>query len=155
MPEVTSITGDALRELLNQLVGKTAWRSRAGSGTGSIFTLQFGSELLGDKTQGEFSLMVYCAWRIVKGNQILLSWHDDSDAALVPGLAILHEVQVVGIELSRWNDFAIRFANGLELQIINDLSLLRDFDSSWFIIHKGAVHYSVTPNNLILVESAI
>ncbi|WP_125916958.1 hypothetical protein [Hymenobacter coccineus] len=147
MSEIIAITNDALRELLNQLVGKPAWRSRAGNGTGSIFTLQFGPELPNNKTQGEFSLMVYCAWRVVKGNQILLSWHDDSDEILAPGLAMFHEAVVTAIKLSQWNDLIFHFSNGQEIQIINDFSPFNDFDESWSVIHNGRVAYAVRPDN--------
>ena len=152
MPEPISIAHDELHELLKQLVGKTAWRGMAGSGTGSIFTLQFGAVLPGDKPWGEFSLMVYCAWRIVAANQILLSWHDDSDSVLAPGLAALHELLVTAVELSPWNDLTLRFANGQELQIINDFSPFSTFDTSWFIIHNNQVVYSVNPANSIDCE---
>jgi hypothetical protein len=152
MSEATTITSETLRQVLKQLVGKTAWRSKASSSTGSIFTLQFGTMLPGDKTQGEFSLMVYCAWRIVEADQILLSWHDDSDKVLSPGLGGLQEQTVTDIELSKWNDLTLYFTRGQALQIVNDFSPFHAFDDSWNINYNGQYYYSINPGNMINYE---
>ncbi|MCC3157103.1 hypothetical protein LJ737_07625 [Hymenobacter sp. 15J16-1T3B] len=141
-----------LRALIAQLVGTQPWRSRAGNGTGSIFTMEFGEPLPTDATQGAFSLMVYCAWRIVRGDEVLLSWHDDSDAVLAPGLAALEGLPVTAVELSAWRDLTVRFADGRALHILNDFSPHQDFDCNWFVIHQGRQAYGVQPDNTIVLE---
>ncbi|WP_375416161.1 hypothetical protein [uncultured Hymenobacter sp.] len=148
-----AITNADLRELVAQMIGATAWRSRAGSGTGSIFTLEFGLALPANDKQGEFSLMVYCAWRIVMGSKLLCSWHDDSDEVLAPGLAALEGLAVAQTSLSEWNDLSVRFATGHELHIMNDCSPFRDFDSCWDVIYKGQTNYCVNIDSSITQES--
>jgi hypothetical protein len=44
-----------IERIIQLMQGQLAWRSRAGSGTGSIFTLQFGPVVATNETQGEFS----------------------------------------------------------------------------------------------------
>jgi hypothetical protein len=148
-----SLTTAALQQLVSQLIGTRPWRSRAGSGTGSIFTLQFGEPLPANPKDGAFSLMVFCAWRIVRGGQLLLSWHDDSDEVLAPGLAALEGHTVISVELSSCYDLTIRLTNGEELQILNDFSPHRDFDECWSIIHLGQYYYYVQPDSSIVLIS--
>ena len=131
MPKSVSIPQADLRAVVAQLAGTTAWNGRAGSGTGSIFTIQFGSAGTAEEKWGEFSLMVYCAWRIVTEHRILLSWHDAADTVLAPGLLALEGLAVTAAALSPWNDLTIRFANGQELQIMSDFSPYRDVDTTW------------------------
>lgn len=129
--------------IVNRLEGQLAWRSRAGSGTGSIFTLQFGPALSSDESTGEFSLMVYCAWRIVKGNTIICTWHGDSDTILVPALKSLENDWVTKATLSKWGDLTVNFKEGYALQIWNDAPFTGT--DSWSIGHKGSGFYAVEP----------
>ncbi|GAB3825830.1 hypothetical protein [Hymenobacter jeollabukensis] len=152
MTQQTFLSTEDLRAFVTQLVGTRPWRSRAGNGTGSIFTLEFGEPLPTDANQGAFSLMVYCAWRIVREDQVLLSWHDDSDAFLAPGLKALEGLTVAAVELSAWRDLTIRFADGQALHILNELSPHRDWDCSWFVIHQNRQIYGVQPDNAIVLE---
>ncbi|RAK69968.1 hypothetical protein [Hymenobacter edaphi] len=148
-----SVTTDALQRLISQLIGTQPWRSRAGSGTGSIFTLQFGEPLPANPREGAFSLMVFCAWHIVREEQIRLSWHDDPDQVLAPGLAALEGHTVTGAELSSWYDLVMRLSNGQELHILNDFSPRRAFDECWSIIHNGQQCHCVQPNGSIALTS--
>ncbi|GAB3636338.1 hypothetical protein GCM10027422_19280 [Hymenobacter arcticus] len=145
MQENKTITPADLHQLLLQLIGKKAWRSRAGEGTGSIFTLEFGAALPDDATQGELSLMVYCAWRVTEQDKILLSWQDDSAQVIAPGLAALMGLSVADITLSAWRDLTISFTNGRNLQIMNDFSPHKDFDTSWFISYGSKGYHVVKP----------
>jgi len=141
-----------LLALIRQLSGMAAWRSKAGNGTGSIFTIEFGNPLPTIGTQGELSLMVYCAWRIVEPGHVLCSWHDDSEEIIAPNLAAIEKLVVLEANLSAWNDLNIRFINGRELQIVNDFSIHHGFDTSWFITHKEEIHYCVNSDSSLTQE---
>ncbi|KAA9339767.1 hypothetical protein F0P96_03890 [Hymenobacter busanensis] len=153
MAQAATISTETLHELVVSMVGAEAWRSRAGSGTGSIFTMEFGPPLPDNARQGEFSLMVYCAWRIGAAGNILTSWHDDSESCLAPGLAALEGAKVRHVELSGWKDLTIQFDNGQELHLFVDFSPQHDFDTSWFIIQHGKFCYSVNTDNTVSRES--
>lgn len=99
--------------------------------------------------------MVYCAWRVVvPGQGVLFSWHDDSEEVLAPGLAALEGLVVTRVDVSEWHDLKLVFTNGQELHSINDLSPLRDWDTSWFITYQGETHYCVNTDNSITWELA-
>ena len=136
-----SVEFSEVEQIIQLMQGQPAWRSRAGSGTGSIFTLQFGSVVATDETQGEFSLMVYCAWRIIEGDAIICTWHNDADSVLAPALKALEGAQVTKATLSEWGDLAIYFNTGCALQIWND----RPFEDSdsWDVGYQGAGYYSM------------
>lgn len=137
-------------QVIKQLQGQPAWRSRAGSGTGSIFTLQFGPALASDETQGEFSLLVSCAWRIVEASSILCTWHEDSDEALAPILKKLEGVQVAEASLSEFGDLLIRFTTGRVLHIWNDAPYKES--DSWFLCYQGVGCYAVEARNKLTYE---
>jgi hypothetical protein len=132
--------------------GQLAWRSRAGSGTGSIFTLQFGPALAKDQTQGECSLMVYCAWRIVKGSNIICTWHEDSESVLAPMLKDLEGALVSKVALSEWGDLTIDFSFGRSLQIWSDLQPA--YCENWSVGYKGRGYYSVEAGKGFLYEAS-
>jgi len=96
--------------------------------------------------------MGYCAWQIVDAKQVLCSWRDDSDEVIAPGLAALEGHVVSEITLSAWNDLTFRFADGRELQIINDFSPHEDYDTSWFITHNENTYYGITPDNSVTLS---
>ncbi|HEX8427449.1 DUF6188 family protein [Hymenobacter sp.] len=141
-----------VEQIIQLIQGQLVWRSRAGSGTGSIFTLQFGPALPTDETQGEFSLMVCCAWRIIEGDAIICTWHNDSELILEPALKALEGTQVTKATLSEWGDLAIRFDTGRALQIWNDAPF--SDSESWSIGYQGAGYYWVEPNNGFMYEAS-
>lgn len=143
----------AFEQVVKRLQGQLAWRGRAGSGTGSIFTLQFGPALANDEKQGEFSLIVSCAWRIVEAGNILCTWHENSDEALAPALKNLEGMQVAEAVLSELGDLTIyfTFTTGRILHIWNDAPYTEG--DSWFICYQGAGCYAVEIRNAFTYES--
>lgn len=133
------------KQVIEKLKNQPAWRSRAGNGTGSIFTLQFGPVSSIDETQGEFSLMVFCAWRIVTAERIICTWHEDADTSLAPALHALENSAVASAAFTAWGDLTIDFSNGYSLHIWNDAPF-RD-DDSWNISCAGLGNYSVETRN--------
>lgn len=76
---------------IRRLIGHVPWAFAAGPGTGSVFTLEFGSKIplrrrvenpmLDDilrTHRGEFHLMVECAWRLEHGREVVCSWTDSN-----------------------------------------------------------------------------
>ncbi len=140
----------AFEQIVKQLQGQLAWRGKAGSGTGSIFTLQFGPALANDEKRGEFSLMISCAWRIVEAGSILCTWHEDSDEVLAPTLKNLEGMQVAEVVLSELGDLSIYFTTGRILQIWNDAPYTEG--DSWFVCYQGAGCYAVEIRNKFTYE---
>lgn len=130
-----------LQQALQRLNGLRTWNSRAGSGTGSIFTLEFGEVLPERAGQGELSLMVSCAWRLNDRQQIMCTWHDDADSVLATCLALLHEARVIEVTLSSWGDLQLQFSNSLVLDVFADLSVRQIGDDNW-LISVGQDYYS-------------
>ncbi|MBC6698777.1 DUF6188 family protein [Hymenobacter puniceus] len=138
------------KQVIEKLQHQPAWRSRAGNETGSIFTLQFGLLSSTDETQGEFSLMVWCAWRIVKAEHIICTWHEDAGTNLAPALQTLESSTVASATFTAWGDLTIDFSNGYSLHIWNDAPF-KDFDS-WSIGYSGLGYYSVATRNTFFYE---
>jgi hypothetical protein len=138
------------REVIEKLKNQPVWRSRAGSGTGSIFTLQFGPASARDEKRGEFSLMVFCAWRIVQAEHVICTWHEDADTSLAPALQKLENSTVASTAFTAWGDLTIDFSNGYSLHVWNDAPF-KDSDS-WFIICEGLGNYWVDPRNTFIHE---
>ncbi|TGD80446.1 hypothetical protein [Hymenobacter wooponensis] len=136
-----SSTFSEVEQIVKLLEHQQAWRSRAGSGTGSIFTLQFGPALFNDHTQGEFSLMVYCAWRIVEGSTTICTWREDAESILAPMLKDLEGAHVSKANLSEWGDLTIDFNIGHSLQIWSEAH--SEYPENWSIGYQGSGHYSM------------
>ena len=140
-------------QVIKQLPGQQAWRTRAGSGTGSIFTMYFKSPIESDKPQSEVSLMVFCAWRIVTAEHIICTWHEDADTSLAPALRTLENSPVASAAFTAWGDLIIDFSNGYSLHIWNDAPF-KDGDS-WNIICAGLGNYSVETRNAFFHEPEV
>lgn len=140
-------------QVILEMPGQQAWRIQAGSGTGSIFTMEFKPTLKTDEPQSDFSLMVYCAWRIVKSGRIVCTWHEDADANIVPALKTLEGTPVTKAILTEWGDLTVDFLNGHSLHIWNDAPF-KDGDN-WFVGYSGLGYYSVTTRNAFFYEPEV
>ncbi len=139
-------------QVIEQLPGRSAWRSKAGAGTGSIFTLQFGLPLIDDDQEGEFSLMVSCAWRVVEAGRIICSWHEDSKDVLAPALRQLcYSGEVMEATLSALGDLTVLFADGRSLQVWNDAPF-EEGSECWSIGYQGRGYYAVETRNSFVYE---
>ena len=141
------------QQAIQGLRGKKAWRSRAGSSAGSIFTMKFGAETASVDSDSNFSLMVFCAWRIAQRGCVLCTWHEDADATLAPALKALEGVIVANVELTEWGDLTIDFQDGHSLHIWNDAPF-KDSDS-WNIVCSGLGYYSVETRNAFFYEPIV
>ena len=150
---IRSASFSEFEQVIQEMPGQQAWRIRAGSGTGSIFTMEFKPPSKTDGPQREFSLMVYCAWRIVKDGHVICTWHEDADANLAPALKKLESNSVTKAFLTEWGDLIVDFLNGHSLHIWNDAPF-KDGDS-WFIGCSGLGYFSVTTRNAFFYEPEV
>ncbi|MBO2011018.1 hypothetical protein [Hymenobacter negativus] len=152
MPKNRLASFEEFAQVIAQLPGHSAWRSEAGPSTGSIFTFQFGLPSDDDDQEGEFSLMVYCAWRIVEAGRIVCSWHEDSKTVLAPALQqLLLSGEVTDASLSPFGDFTIQFANDRSLQIWNDAPF-EEGSECWSVGYQGRGYYAVESRNRFVYE---
>ncbi len=124
------------RSVLEQLVGRSCWGFAAGSGTGSVVSLQIG-EKVPHKLQltnrhisedlrrfsGEFVILIECVWRLDSKSKIVTGAWDDNrrDGPMLKGLdrivgRKIERIEIVepGLDLNLW------FENGLVLRVFCD-----------------------------------
>ena len=140
-------------QVIQELPGQQAWRIRAGSGTGSIFTMEFKRAKKTGEPESKFSLMVYCAWRIVEAGRIICTWHEDADANIAPALKTLEGIPVAKAILTEWGDLTVYFLNGHSLHIWNDAPF-KDGDS-WFVGYSGLGYFSVATRTAFFYEPEV
>lgn len=119
-------------------------------GVGSLFNLNI--------KYGKYSLFVYCAWRLVKGDAIITGWQESNscpNGELYKGIKSLENDKIIDINLNKFNDLHIVFESGKELQIFCDITpnLYNYLDENWYIadIEKN-IYYAITKNQTIEVE---
>lgn len=131
-----------LHKILQGAINKKVLKVNAG-GTGSIFSLDIGGELIKKEKggqifmEGEFVMMVYCSWRLVdKGTQKpITGWHESSemDGSMTLGLKSLLGDIVEEILLTSFHDVVIVFKSGKVLSVFCDLTPNVDADTNWFL----------------------
>lgn len=151
---------ESVRLLIDKFIGKKVLKVNAGGSTGSVFSLDIGDELISKEKnghtflQGEFFLMVNCAWRLddLDSNRPVTGWHENSDVGGVMTLRLksLFNDEIEKIVLSSFYDLEIIFKSRKRLFVFCDLTPYVDEESNWFFKSDGK-YYSVT-NNLVCLE---
>lgn len=144
---------EILIQELDKLVGNKTLKVTAGSGGGSIITIEFGDQLnLSPKSfgkyniyEGDFSMMIYCSWRLESKDTVLTSWNEDNydDGPMVMNLKKLLNVKIKSYDLYSFFDLKIHFENEYVLSVFCDLSLRQEFDCNWFLRNKKVI-YSIS-----------
>ena len=153
---------------LDQFLGQECWSCVAGSGTGSIFSLNFGNRIpraealknphLTEEERNfdsEISIMVWSSWKLEhQGNAICDSGSDNSnDGPLVLGLNQLKGKKIDTIHAETPTDqIGLLFEGGFDLKIFCDGFQTYGGDSENFIIFLPDAIYSVTTNGNIEKE---
>lgn len=130
------ISRNELFTFAQELEGKQCWSIIAGKGTGSVVCLGFGDKIQREKPSKnstltdderhfdpQFSLMIYCAWRIELLGDVLCNWRDPNDAGakMLSGLAELRNKHLLSVEFySPINDMALHFEGDLVLRVFCD-----------------------------------
>jgi len=128
---------------INSLVEKQCWSVIAGSGTGSVVNLGFGEKKLRKRTlnnihlsqdertfKPEISLMIHCAWRLSKSNEILCSWRDSNELEgdMLKGLNLLRNKKITDVYLRPITyDLDIHLNDSICFQVFCDQT--NDYDS--------------------------
>lgn len=133
-------------DLLSNLTGKVVTKCIAGGSNGSIIVLDIGSD--------EFTLFIYCSWRISKESKILATWNDNNDPD--SGNLTLEAKKLEGelikeIKQTNFYDLEILFMSHKVLQIFADVfnKGYEDENASenWSLgDKKNDINYSVTSN---------
>jgi hypothetical protein len=139
-----------IEHLKNTLLRKTCWYTLAGEGSGSIFQLYLGAkiprqvpkrnEMLRDEARwndAEYSLMVWCAWRLDGANEPMTSWLEpnDNSGPMVLGLAQLEGESVVDVRLCppAW-DLEIEFSGQKTLRVFCDAIKGNERTENWSVL---------------------
>lgn len=125
-----------LRNVVSKLRDKKCWSIVAGSGTGSIITMNFGEKVplkrwLGNETldpetrrfEGEYALYIECAWRIRSSEGVICSWTSDNSPGgeMLFGLGRLEGTTVTAVDLRDGSyDLRLEFNDGLILDVFCD-----------------------------------
>lgn len=153
-----------VQELMSRLQGKVCWYTLAGKGTGSIVQLYLGDKvprrtpIRNDKLPAsarefdpEYSLLVYCAWRLDGATQPITSWREpeDNDGPMVRGLAELHgeTIQAVEVLEPAW-DLFLRFTGGKTFRVFCDRAVFEKDDINWFMLGQASFCITVKQGSL-------
>ena len=134
------------------LKGKLCWSVIAGSGTGSIVNFGFGEKKERSKPlrnlkltdeerhfKPELQLMVYCAWRILKSDEVVCSWRDSNEAGgdMLKGLHMLRNKKVIDVWLAQVTyDLDVYFEGDMCVQLFCDQTNDYEADKN-FILFMG------------------
>jgi len=156
---------------LKKLIGKPLWATVAGVGTGSILGLKFGKKIKKARPSnnphlsrsaryydGEFGMMVYCAWRVEKDSNIVCGSMDSNESGglMVEGIKVLHNKRVRAIHIGKIPDLCIDFDGGLKLRLFCDTGTRgKKSDDVWYfiIMRLEKTVYSASQNGKFYQET--
>jgi len=137
------MTALVLESVTKSMAGKECWLIIAGAGTGSVVSLGFGDKkrlerpvknpcLTNDERLygPEYSILIYCAWRLSLLDTIVCSWRDSNEAGgpMLSGLELLRGKKLCEIIIEPIGfDLTLHFEDGLCFQIFCDVT--NDYDS--------------------------
>lgn len=150
-------------DALGKLHGIICWD--IGDSVGSIISLNFGKKmkipkgkpfkfqnrLLGTKQlyKGEYSFLIYCAWRLEAPNKVICGW-DEYSKKWVKQLQRLVDSKVDNIEISSPSyDLSIYFSNSLCLKVFCDQTTDNYENYSFYTPNKV---YSVEEKSKLEIE---
>lgn len=146
------ITVEELRDVMSGIVGNKILQSHSGKNTGSIFTMDFGDQLIKEEKKGyifykgSMSIMVWCAWRLLdEDNSVVTGWHEDSseNGRLTVGLKSLTNDIVREVRISDNFDLTIVTNAGKSLQVFCDLTPGVVGDTNWSFFIFNETTYSI------------
>ena len=149
--------------LIRQLEGVECWSIVGGSGPGSVISLGFGGKIareipsrnrhLTEVEQlydSEFSLIVYCAWRILCQGSIVGGWRDCGPRTpLRRQLDHLVGLRVKTVEVKlKTYDLQIKFQGNMAMDVFCDITSLHESDDNYVFFDRhwiGAVGCKSVP----------
>jgi hypothetical protein len=155
-----------IEEFFAEIRGRQCWSVIGGGSGGSVISLRFGERVPLKKPltnaalsmeerlfDGERSLIIYCAWRLEAGREILCSSQSVSDEGSLDVSAlgrIRNEVVAEAGFTSPFHDLRIAFGGDVVLSAFCDLAPLSD--ESNYVMFNPATSIAVTATGLLLVE---
>lgn len=131
------------------MIEKQCWLIIAGAGTGSVVNLGFGDKRCRDRPiknpcltnderlyNPEYSIMIYCAWRLSSLDTIICSWRDSNEAGgvMLSGLALLRGKKLHEITIGKIGfDLTLYFEDDFCLQIFCDVTNDYDADDNYVL----------------------
>jgi hypothetical protein len=158
-----------LREAVRALVGLECWGCVAGTGTGSMFTLELGEKFPRDRPvqnphlaavvrehEAEFCLFVKdTPWRVQSVTEVVATWLDANakDGPMVAALDRLAGARVVAAELDEpARDLKLSFDNGLTLVVFPDGSPSESENDDDYTLFTRHWSFSVRDGGRVEVE---
>jgi hypothetical protein len=166
-----TITYLQLNNQLKKMIGKPLWATLVGGCTGSILGLRFGKKLKKARPtpnphlsrivryyNGEFSMMIFCAWRVERDSKIICGTGDCNERGelTVEGIRILHGKRVRSVHVGKIPDLCIDFDAGYKLRLFCDTktSNKKSYHKWYFVIMKlEKIVYSANENGKVYQEA--
>lgn len=166
-----TITYSKLNNQFKKIISKPLWATVAGAGTGSILGLRFGKKIKKARPSnnphlsrsvryydGEFSMLIWCAWRVEKDSNIICGSMDSNESGglMVEGIKVLHNKRVRAIHIGKIPDLCIYFVGGLKLRLFCDTGTRgkKSNDDWYFIIMRlEKTVYSASQNGKFYQET--
>ena len=122
-----------IKDLLNKIKYKQIDEVICGGSNGSIILLLIGNQ--------EYSLSVYCAWRLEHKDKVITGWNETNDhetGDLTKNIIRLTRTKIINIELTKFYDLILKFDNNFTLRIFCDLTpnLSDEYSENWIIADK-------------------
>ena len=138
-----------INDILNRIQNKQISEVIAGGSNGSIILL-----LIGDQ---EFSLSVYCTWRLEHKDEVITGWNETNDPVsgdLTRNIIKLTGTKIIKIELKKFYDLILQFDNKFTLRIFCDLTpnLYKESTENWTIADKIGDKVYVITNKFVIEE---
>lgn len=146
---------EELKEILKKINGNEVWDFRISEATGSIISFEIGKKIeskrKGRDFEGDYSIMIYCSWKIIKNGTILVTSNDDIEL-LKKGINSIVNQKIQNIALNNYGDLEINFKeNNYAFLIFSDLSFEGEFDCNWFI-RVDKKYYSLNNKGKLEIE---
>ena len=156
------------KESLAKIQGVACWSVVAGKGTGSVINIGFGGKIKRDKPllnrtlgeeerhfEAEYSLLVYCAWRLSHNGSVQCSWRDDNghDGPMLKGLSLLKSSKLTAAQFEADSfDLTFMFENGLRLDIFCDHSDPDEAEQNYILYTPQKAFIVGVPSQLVVEE---
>lgn len=138
-----------INEVLSRLKGKQCWATLGGGAAGSVYALLIGQKLprvqpIGNDMlnvdaqnfDGEYRLMIKCAWRLDEPNSPIVSWLGpvEPEGLIVKSMERLEGTQIVDARAKppAW-DLVLDFSNDLRLTVFCSKTSAVEFNDNWHL----------------------
>ena len=131
-----------IKELLNKIQNKQIDEVITGGSNGSIILLLIGNQ--------EYSLSIYCTWRLEHKDEVITGWNETNDPKtgdLTKNIKRLAGTKITKIELTKFYDLVLKLDHNFTLRVFCDLTpnLYKEPTENWTIADKiNNKAYSIT-----------